>query len=227
MARDAGLEDLIRNDLPQGLAMTEKAMFGGLAWLIDGHLLVGARGDGMLVRLGKGNDAWALALPDVEPMMMGDRVMDGWVRAGPGLRRRRAANAADRGGAGLRQGAAAEGMSDDAALDREPFVSHFAHRARDRPGKPRNLRNRPCCASRAPRCANWRWRQFARRIERSAGRTGGDRRQSGRRPMQRRCRRAGSGPRNPQPACLRSPPRVGRVVFLRAAGRGRSAVRLR
>ncbi len=84
MARDAGLEDLIRNDLPRGVEMTEKAMFGGLAWLIAGNLLVGARGDGMLVRLGKGNDAWALALPDVEPMAMGDRVMHGWVRAGPG-----------------------------------------------------------------------------------------------------------------------------------------------
>ena len=84
MARDPGLEDLIRADLPHDLALTEKAMFGGMAWLIDGNLLVGARGDGMLVRLGKGNDAWALALPDVGPMMMGDRAMNGWVRAGPG-----------------------------------------------------------------------------------------------------------------------------------------------
>jgi TfoX N-terminal domain len=83
MARDQGLEDLIRNDLPRGLGLTEKAMFGGLAWLVDGHLALGARSDGMLVRLGKDNDGWALALPDVGPMMMRDRVMDGWVRAGP------------------------------------------------------------------------------------------------------------------------------------------------
>ncbi len=83
MARDLGLEDLIRNDLPQGLALSEKAMFGGLAWLVDGRQLVGARGDGKLDRLGKGNDAWALALPDVAPMMMGERAMQGWVRAGP------------------------------------------------------------------------------------------------------------------------------------------------
>jgi hypothetical protein len=83
MARDKGLEDLIRNDLPRGLGLTEKAMFGGLAWLVDGHLLLGARSDGMLVRLGKGNDGWALALPDVGQMMMRDRAMEGWVRAGP------------------------------------------------------------------------------------------------------------------------------------------------
>ena len=53
MARDRGLEDLIRNDLPPGLALTEKAMFGGVAWLMNGNLLVGARGDGMLARLGR------------------------------------------------------------------------------------------------------------------------------------------------------------------------------
>jgi hypothetical protein len=83
MARDPGLEDLVRADLPHDLALTEKAMFGGIAWLLDGNLLIGARGDGMLVRLGKGNDAWALALPDVGPMISRGRAMDGWVRAGP------------------------------------------------------------------------------------------------------------------------------------------------
>ena len=84
MARDRGLEDLIRSDLPHDLALTEKAMFGGWAWLYGGHLLLGARGDGMLARLGKGRDAWALALPDVGPMLSRGRAMDGWVRAGPG-----------------------------------------------------------------------------------------------------------------------------------------------
>lgn len=83
MARDAGLENLIREDLPREPDFSEKAMFGGLAWLLHGNLMLGARGDGMLVRLGKGNDAWALDLPDVAPMMMRDRRMDGWVRAGP------------------------------------------------------------------------------------------------------------------------------------------------
>ena len=39
--------------------------------------------DGMLVRLGKGNDAWALAIPGIAPMMMKDRQMHGWIRATP------------------------------------------------------------------------------------------------------------------------------------------------
>ena len=83
MPRDKGLEDLVRQDLPRDLALTEKATFGGWAWLLNGNLLIGARSDGMLLRLGKGNDGWALGLPDVAPMMMRGRALEGWVRAGP------------------------------------------------------------------------------------------------------------------------------------------------
>jgi hypothetical protein len=49
--------------------------------MLNGNLLCGARNDGMLVRLGKGNDGWALALPGVIQMLSGERVMHGWVRA--------------------------------------------------------------------------------------------------------------------------------------------------
>jgi hypothetical protein len=83
MARDLGLEDLIREDLPRGLALVEKSMFGGRAWLLNGNLMLGARSDGMLARLGKGADAWALDLPDMSPMISRGRRMEGWVRAGP------------------------------------------------------------------------------------------------------------------------------------------------
>lgn len=83
MSRDAGLEELIRQELSARGGISEKPMFGGLAFLLDGHLLCGARNDGMLVRLGKGNDDWALALDGIELMVMGDRRMKGWVRAGP------------------------------------------------------------------------------------------------------------------------------------------------
>lgn len=56
-------------------------MFGGMAWLVNGNLLCGAREDGMLVRLGKNNDAWALTIPGIAPMVMQGRKMNGWVRA--------------------------------------------------------------------------------------------------------------------------------------------------
>ena len=80
MARDAGLEELVRDQLRGIDGLTEKPMFGGLAWLLNGHLLCGAREDGALIRLGKGNDEWALALAGVGPMISRGRVMKGWVR---------------------------------------------------------------------------------------------------------------------------------------------------
>jgi hypothetical protein len=82
MSRDEGLEELLRDDLHAEPGITEKAMFGGRGWLLNGNLVCGARDDGMLVRLGKGKDGWALALPDIVPMMSRGRTMQGWVRAG-------------------------------------------------------------------------------------------------------------------------------------------------
>jgi len=58
-------------------------MFGGWAWLLDGNLLCGARDDGVLIRLGKGNDQWALATEGIVPMISRGRVMSGWVRVAP------------------------------------------------------------------------------------------------------------------------------------------------
>jgi TfoX N-terminal domain len=81
MTRDAGLEQMVGEDLAGLADITTTKMFGGFAWMWQGHLLCGARHDGILFRLGKGNDAWALALPDVGPMVMGGRPMQGWVRA--------------------------------------------------------------------------------------------------------------------------------------------------
>ncbi|MDO5622363.1 MAG: TfoX/Sxy family protein [Paracoccus sp. (in: a-proteobacteria)] len=83
MARDEGLEEILREDLGGMSGLTEKAMFGGWAWLLDGNLLCAARDDGMLARLGKDRDGWALDMPDVVPMISRGRRMQGWVRAGP------------------------------------------------------------------------------------------------------------------------------------------------
>jgi len=83
--RDEGLEELLREDLEAEPGLTEKAMFGGWAWLLNGNLLCGARDDGMLIRLGKDKDGWALKVPDIAPMMSRGRRMHGWVRAGPGV----------------------------------------------------------------------------------------------------------------------------------------------
>ena len=81
MARDKGLEELINDGLHAVPGLTQKAMFGGWAWLVNGNLVCGARSDGMLVRIGKANQEWALKIPGVAPMISRGRVMQGWVRA--------------------------------------------------------------------------------------------------------------------------------------------------
>ncbi len=83
MARDQGLEHLLSEYLAGTPGLSEKAMFGGRAWLMDGNLLCGARDTGVLVRLGKGNDGWALKIGGVEQMIMRGRPMPGWVRVAP------------------------------------------------------------------------------------------------------------------------------------------------
>jgi hypothetical protein len=83
MARDKGLEELVNDSLGAVRGLSQKAMFGGWAWLVSGNLLCGARQGSMLVRLGKENDAWALAIPGISPMIMNGRRMSGWVRAAP------------------------------------------------------------------------------------------------------------------------------------------------
>ena len=83
MARDRGLEELLNDSLRSVAGLTQKSMFGGWAWLVNGNLVFGARTDGMLVRLGKENEAWALKIAGVKPMIMRERPMAGWVRAAP------------------------------------------------------------------------------------------------------------------------------------------------
>jgi len=83
MARDPGLEALLNEDLQAIPGLREKAMFGGWAWLLDGKLLCGARQDGLLARIGRTNEEWALAVPGIVPMLSRGRRMRGWVRAGP------------------------------------------------------------------------------------------------------------------------------------------------
>lgn len=81
MARDKGLEEIVFDDLRALPGITDKAMFGGWAWLLRGNLLCGARHDGMLVRLGKGQDDWALGIQGIDPMVSRGTQMAGWVRA--------------------------------------------------------------------------------------------------------------------------------------------------
>lgn len=83
--RDRELEQALRDHLAGEDGLTGRAMFGGMAFMLRGHLLACARHDGLMARLGRGNEAWAMALPGATNLLAGTRPMAGWVQVPPGL----------------------------------------------------------------------------------------------------------------------------------------------
>jgi hypothetical protein len=82
MPYDETLAETLRTALAGRPGVSERKMFGGLCFLLDGNMLCGTYRDGGMYRVGKGNEAAALALPHVRPMTMGGRTMPGLVDAG-------------------------------------------------------------------------------------------------------------------------------------------------
>lgn len=88
MPYDESLARRVRELLAAETGITEKKMFGGLAFLLHGHLSVGAASKGgLLVRLDLADAETALTLPHVATMTMNGRSMRGWITVSPeGLR---------------------------------------------------------------------------------------------------------------------------------------------
>jgi hypothetical protein len=83
VAYDEALADRLRDQLA-ALPVTEQKMFGGLAFLLGGHLAVAAsREGGLLVRADP--DTWERLAqrPGVAPMEMRGRAMTGWLHVEP------------------------------------------------------------------------------------------------------------------------------------------------
>ncbi|MEZ2329476.1 TfoX/Sxy family protein [Mesorhizobium sp. RCC_202] len=64
-------------------AFTERKMFGGTCFMINGNMLIGTSKRGLLVRVGKAAHAAAAAHPYASPMEMGGRSMEGYIRVAP------------------------------------------------------------------------------------------------------------------------------------------------
>jgi TfoX/Sxy family transcriptional regulator of competence genes len=79
MAFDELLADRVRSCLQQVAGVSEKKMFGGLAFLTGGHLTVGVYGDGLIARIGAQDVDAAAAEPGVRPFDMTGRPMRGIV----------------------------------------------------------------------------------------------------------------------------------------------------
>jgi TfoX/Sxy family transcriptional regulator of competence genes len=81
MAYDEELADRIREVVGGEQGLTEKRMFGGLAFLINGNMAVSASSQGgLLLRVDPARTASLVKEPDVRRFQMRGREMDGWLR---------------------------------------------------------------------------------------------------------------------------------------------------
>ncbi len=81
MAYDEDLANRIRELVAEEPELTEKKMFGGLAFLIGGNMSVSASGQGgLLLRVDPAQTATLVAKPHAHPFAMRGREMDGWLR---------------------------------------------------------------------------------------------------------------------------------------------------
>jgi TfoX/Sxy family transcriptional regulator of competence genes len=81
MAYDEDLAHRIRELIAAEPGLTEKKMFGGLAFLIGGNMAVAASGQGgLMVRVDPAETDALLAEPRARAFEMRGRSMDGWLR---------------------------------------------------------------------------------------------------------------------------------------------------
>ena len=83
MAYDEDLANRVRAVVPRGQAVTERQMFGGLAFMLGGHMFCGVVKGTLMVRLGPEGADRALDQPHVRPMDFTGRPMKGMVFVDP------------------------------------------------------------------------------------------------------------------------------------------------
>lgn len=79
MAYDEGLAERIRERLGADPGVTEKRMFGGIAFMHRGNMAVGVSGEDLMVRVGPDATDAALARPGTRVFDMTGRPMRGWI----------------------------------------------------------------------------------------------------------------------------------------------------
>ena len=84
MAYDQNLADRVLGRLLGQPDLEQKAMFGGVSFMVQGNFTCGVVKNDLCVRVGKDRFDEALALPDARPMDFTGKPMAGWVFVGPG-----------------------------------------------------------------------------------------------------------------------------------------------
>jgi hypothetical protein len=83
VAYDEQLAERVRAALGDRPQLTERRMFGGLAFMLGGNMAVGVNGDDLIVRLDPEEHERALGEPGVRTFDMTGRPMVGWLLVGP------------------------------------------------------------------------------------------------------------------------------------------------
>ncbi len=83
MAFDEVLAERVRAALSGEPNVSEKKMFGGVAFMVGGNMACGVVGDELMVRVGAGNYDDALSRPHARPMDFTGRPMRGMVYVSP------------------------------------------------------------------------------------------------------------------------------------------------
>jgi hypothetical protein len=83
MSYDEGLAERIRDTLRDLPGISEKKMFGGVAFMSGGYMFVGVAGDALMARVGPPSYQAALARPHVRVMDFTGRPMKGYVFVDP------------------------------------------------------------------------------------------------------------------------------------------------
>lgn len=83
MPYDPRLAERMRAALQSRQGIVEKKMFGGVCWMLDGHMLCGVEVGRYMFRVGRDLEREALARPGSRPMDISGRPMRGlvWVSA--------------------------------------------------------------------------------------------------------------------------------------------------
>ncbi len=83
MAYSEELAERVRELIFERPEVSERKMFGGVAWMLSGNMAVGAMGDRLMVRLSHEDVDAALAEPHVGPMDFTGRPMRGFITVEP------------------------------------------------------------------------------------------------------------------------------------------------
>jgi TfoX/Sxy family transcriptional regulator of competence genes len=83
MAYDEELAERVRRALAGQDGVSEKRMFGGLSFLLNGNMCCGVLQENLVVRLGPEEAEQALTEPHVRPMDFTGRPLSGFLYVGP------------------------------------------------------------------------------------------------------------------------------------------------